>query len=325
MAQDINLNSMAYFEAVARLGQVAKAATELGVSPSAVSQQIRATEQQFGVKLFRRENRRLILTMDGERLYRAATLAFHTLRDARAQILRQHAQRQLSLRVSPSFGTLWLAPRLSQFLARHEGWDMRIDATPELSDFMTEMVDLDLRYGTGDWGGLYVEPIIEDHILPMCSPEYRDRLRAISDDVQEQIAHAKLIDNVKGVYRWDMFLSDHNLRAPHDAVRTGLDRSQMSMQLALDGVGMAMDSVTLGYDHLKSGRLVPFAPELGLRSFPAYWLVCPPRHTNRRIVRLFFDWIREEAAVFSAAASDLMVALGYGPVASANRPEQTNN
>lgn len=323
MVQDINLNSMAYFEAVARLGQVAKAAAELGVSASAVSQQIRAIEQQFGVKLFRRENRRLILTMDGEKLYRAATSAFHTLRDARASILRQRERRQVSLRISPSFGAIWFAPRLWRFVNEHDGWDIRIDATPELSDFMTEMVDFDLRYGTGDWGGLYVEPIIRDHVLPMCSPAYRDRLRAVSDDVQVQITHSRLIDNIKGEYRWDQFLADNGLRAPADVPRTGLDRSQMSIQLALDGIGLTLDSVTLAYEHLKSGRLVPFDTRFGLRDFPAYWLVCPPRHTNRRIVRLFFEWMRKEAADFTSEASDLLQSLGFTPMAQGDQRDAT--
>lgn len=322
MLNDINLNSMAYFEAVARLGQVAKAAAELGVSPSAVSQQVRAIEQQFGVKLFRREGRRLILTMEGERLYRAATQAFHILRDARATILRQREQRQLILRVSPSFGAVWLAPRLTDFLTRHDGWDMRIDATPDLSDFQTEAVDFDLRYGTGDWAGLYVEAIVDDHVLPLCSPGYRDWLRSLSPDPLEQVSHARLIDNIKGVLRWDQWITERDISRPTDATRTQLDRSQMSLQLARDGLGLTMDSITLAYDDLMTGRLVPLDPALGSARFPAYWLVCPPRHTNRRVVRLFFDWIKAEAAIFEEKTAALMVQLGL-PVQARPEPGET--
>ena len=310
MANEINLNGMLYFEAVARLGQVAKAAAELGVSPSAVSQQLRSVEQQFGVKLFRRDRRRLILTMDGEQLYRAANLAFSTLRDARSAILRQREQRQLILRVSPSFGAIWLGPRLGRFLTRHDGWDMRIDATPDLSDFQTEMVDLDIRYGTGDWHGHYVEPVLHDHVVPLCSPAYLDELRQVSDDPLEQVMAARLIDNTKGVHRWDQWLADRGLALRPDAVRTGFDRSMMSIEMATQGVGISLDSVTLAYQALVSGALVPFAPQLGARSFPAYWLVCPPRHTNRRIVRLFFDWLRAEAELFDGEVEALMDRLG---------------
>lgn len=309
MISDLNLNALIYFEAVARLGQVARAARELGVSPSAVSQQVRSIESQYGVKLFRRDNRRLILTMDGEQLYRASTLAFHTLRDARAAILRQREQRQLILRVSPSFGAIWLGPRLWKFLNRHTGWDIRIDATPELSDFQTEIVDLDVRYGTGEWSGLYVEPILTDHVLPLCSPDYRDQIRALSEDPLEQIEQSRLIDNVKGQHRWDQWLAERGRSLIPDSIRTGFDRSQMSLQMARDGVGIALDSITLACDDLKSGHLVPVSSEFHPKAFPAYWLVCPPRNVNRRIVRLFFEWIRAEAAAFTAEMETLTARL----------------
>ena len=102
MGHDLNLNAMNYFEAVARLGGVSKAAEELGVSPSAVSQQIRQIEQQFGVRLFRREKRRLILTLDGERLFQTTTQAFRMMRDVRSAIQRQRENRHFIMRVSPS-------------------------------------------------------------------------------------------------------------------------------------------------------------------------------------------------------------------------------
>src|SRR6056297_4120726 len=109
--RDINLKATEYFEAVARLGTVTKAAQELGVSPSAVSQQLSALEGQFGVKLFRREKRRLILTLDGDRLFQTTTQAFGALRNARSAIGRQRDMRSLAIRGSTSFGVRWLGPR----------------------------------------------------------------------------------------------------------------------------------------------------------------------------------------------------------------------
>lgn len=108
--RDINRKATEYFEAVARLGTVTKDVAELSVSPSAVSQQIRLLEAQFGVKLFRREKRRLILTLDGDRLFQTTTRAFGALRNARSAIARQREMRSLTVRVSPSFGVRWLGP-----------------------------------------------------------------------------------------------------------------------------------------------------------------------------------------------------------------------
>ncbi|MGX9857322.1 LysR family transcriptional regulator (plasmid) [Limimaricola variabilis] len=101
---ELNLNSMSCFEAVPRLGGVWRAADELGISPSAVSQKIRKLEQQFGVKPFRRERQRLLLTSDGERLFQTTTQAFRMMRDVHSAIARQRQNRDFILRVSPSFG-----------------------------------------------------------------------------------------------------------------------------------------------------------------------------------------------------------------------------
>ena len=87
MARDLNLQSMAHFEAVARLGGVIRASEELQISPSAVSQQIKLLEQNLGVKLFHRERRHLRLTIDGERLFQTATQAFQSIREVRTAIV----------------------------------------------------------------------------------------------------------------------------------------------------------------------------------------------------------------------------------------------
>lgn len=73
--RDLNIKAVEYFETVARTGTVGAAAAELGVTPSAVSQQLRLLEGQFGVRLFRRERRKLILTQEGEILFQTATAA----------------------------------------------------------------------------------------------------------------------------------------------------------------------------------------------------------------------------------------------------------
>ena len=165
----LNLNALTNFEAVARLGGVSKAAEELKVTPSAVSQQLRSLEQQLGVRLFRRENRRLSLTIDGERLYQTATQAFESIREVRNAIMRQRESFQLSMRVSPSFGERWLAPRLEEFSRDYPTWELRVDATPDFSDFETEVIDLDLRYGDGGWAGLW-RPVGRTALLALVIP-----------------------------------------------------------------------------------------------------------------------------------------------------------
>jgi DNA-binding transcriptional LysR family regulator len=312
MKNDLNLNGMLYFEAVARLGRVSKAAGELGISASAVSQQIRLLEEQFGVRLFRREKRQLSLTQEGERLYQTSSVAFRMIREARQVVARRRENRQLILRVSPSFGVRWLGPRLADFIQAHDTWDLRVDAQPDPTDFEREVVDMDLRYGAGNWSGLYLEPILNDYVVPMCSPKY---LRDLHDRVgplppQDLLAEARLIDSIKTLYRWDFWLARNRIPVGDGALGLRFDRSSMAIQMAMRDVGVVLESVTLAYQELSSGTLVPFSPSFEILRFPAYWIVSPSRHQNRRIVQLFSTWLRQQATVHDEAALHLLQSFG---------------
>lgn len=305
-----NLNTLAYFEAVARTGRVTDAAAELGVSTAAVSQQLKQLEEQWGVRLFRRNDRRLSLTQDGEMLFQTTTAAFRMIRGARSALLRQNDRRQLSLRSSPSFAVRWLTPRLKDFLDLNPEWGVRVDASPDFSDFETEAMDLDLRYGSGNWPGLHAECVINDYVLPLCSPEYRRRLQEIADEPAGQLGAARLIYSVKALYQWDIWLPLHGVEAAADHAPLRFDRSSMALQLALDGAGVVLDSATLAFEELQRGTLVPLSSGYAAVEFPAYWIVCPIRHFNRRIVRLFAEWLRERGSGFQAASRELLEQLG---------------
>ncbi|MDO5659194.1 MAG: LysR substrate-binding domain-containing protein [Paracoccus sp. (in: a-proteobacteria)] len=311
MVRDLSLSSMAYFEAVARLGGVMRAAEELQVSASAVSQQIRLLEHNLGVKLFHREKRHLRLTIDGERLFQTTSQAFQSIREVRAAIVRQRETHTLSIRVSPSFGVRWLAPRLADFCRAQPQWDLRVDATPSFTEFETEVVDMDLRYGEGDWEGLHSTCIVHDFILPMCSPAYLDRLRQISDDPREQLRHASLIDSVKTYYRWDYWLPRNGVQGMSMAYRCRFDRSSMSVQMAMDDGGLILDSMTLAFEELRRGDLVPFSTAFEVIEFPGYWIVCPHRHAGRRAVRLFSEWVAEKGRQHMDEARDWLQARGH--------------
>jgi len=308
--RDINLKATEYFEAVARLGTVTKAAAELGVSPSAVSQQIRHLETQFGVRLFRREKRRLVLTLDGDRLFQTATQAFGAIRNAKSAITRQRDVRSLTIRVSPSFGVRWLGPRIADFATANPEWNIRIDATPDFSAFEAEAIDLDLRYGLGDWSGLTVNCILHDLVMPMCSPSYLAELRQASDDPVAQLGAARLIDSVKMLYRWDLWLASNRLALADASYPFRFDRSSMSVEMAKQGGGLALDSVTLCLPELERGELVPFSTEFPVIDFPAYWFVCPARHFNRRVVTRFAEWLDQVCEEHEARARGFLAGCG---------------
>ena len=294
MARNTNLNGILHFEAVARRGTITRAAEELSVSPSAVSQQIKLLEQELGVKLFRRDGRLLSLTLEGEQLFQTSATALRMLRDARRHLGKTHEMRRLNLRVTPSFGVRWLGPRLYAFVDEHPDWDLRVDAAPDPTDFDREVMDLDIRYGTGQWAGFHVQPVVRDQVLPLCSPEYLARLES-RDSPAAIFDGARLIDSARALCQWDFWLCRNGIETRGNRKSILMDRSSMALQLALDGAGIVLESLALAAPEVTEGRLVPVTPDLPVLSFPAYWVICPARYLSRRAVRLFVSWLQEQA------------------------------
>ncbi|EPX76289.1 LysR substrate-binding domain-containing protein [Salipiger mucosus] len=309
MSRDQNLNAFLYFEAVARRGTLTRAAEELSVSPSAVSQQIKQLEQQLGVKLFRRNGRALSLTLEGEQLFQASAAAISMLREAHRHLGRARESRRLNLRVAPSFGVRWLGPRLHDFIARHPDWDIRVDAAPDPTDFEREIMDLDIRYGLGAWTGFHVAPVVRDHMLPLCSPAYLEEIGG-ADTPEALFSRARLIDSARNLCQWDFWLRRNGIETAENRKAALMDRSSMALQLAVDGAGVVLESLALALPEVREGRLVPVTPGLPVLSYPAHWATCPTRYLNRRAVRLFMDWLTEQAAAHEAEIAQVEADLG---------------
>lgn len=285
-----NLNSLPYFEAVARRGSVTRAAEELSVSPSGVSQQIKHLEQQLGVKLFRRSGRSLALTLEGELLAQTAGTALKMLSDVQANLGGERGSRRLNLRVSPSFGVRWLGPRLSDFVDQYPDWALRVDAAPDPTDFDREIMDLEVRYGAGSWPGLHCQPLVDDYVLPLACPEYAATL-----EPESPLSGARLIDSARALCQWDFWLWHNGVSTTSNTKSVLMDRSSMALQLACDGAGVVLESLALAQTELADGRLVPVTPSKPILRFSAYWLLCPARFLKRRPVRLFMDWVGTQA------------------------------
>jgi DNA-binding transcriptional LysR family regulator len=153
--------------------------------------------------------------------------------------------------------------------------------------------------------------VVNDLILPMCSPAYLEELRAISSNPREQLAKARLIDSVKGYFRWDYWLPRNGVPGASMTYPYRFDRSSMSVQLAKDGAGVILESTTLAFEELRLGQLVPLSDAFEVIEFPAYWLVCPARHMSRRSVKLFADWVNRVGERDTANARSWLGARGH--------------
>ena len=304
MSRTPNLNGLMYFETVARRGTISMAAVELSVSASAVSQQIKQLEQQLGVKLFQRQGRLLSLTLEGEQLFQTSNTALRMLRDAQRHFGKSQETYQLNMRVTPGFGVHWLGPRLSDFVTRFPDWDLRIDASPDPTDFDREMIELDIRYGAGNWPGYHCEPVFDDRVVPLCSPAYRDQLGDTSD-IAAFFEKARLIGTPRALCQWTHWQHHNGLEPINTHMSSLMDRSSMALQLAIDGVGIVLDSMALAMREIHDGRLVPALPQFPVLRFSSYWGICPPRYLKRKAVQVFLDWLDGQSQAYDAEVTEV--------------------
>ncbi|MGI9355850.1 MAG: LysR family transcriptional regulator, partial [Rhizobiaceae bacterium] len=170
-----SLNALRAFEAAARSLSFRKAAEELFVTPSALSYQIKQLEDQLQMPLFERLNRAVALTEAGRRLYPGIHEGLERMQGAVRTVGRTAQDKVLVVSSGPAFAAKWLAPRVYKFVDQHPDIELRIAAGLKLTDFNVDEVDIALRFGGGDYPGLFVEPLFDEAVLPLASPEYVER------------------------------------------------------------------------------------------------------------------------------------------------------
>ena len=229
------------FHAAAQAGSISRAAEELGVSPSAVSQQIHALETQLGLSLMNKIGRRIVLTEAGARYFATITGEIGRITEATAEIRGYRSVTTLTVRATPTVSNKWLLPRLASFLDRHPYLEIRLDGTNEPTDFSRELVDIEIRHGDGKWPGLFVEGMGEEAFVPVCAPDY-----AAPGSLEPQdLPRFRLIHSVKSQAQWGRWFGLAGV-APKDRWRRVLfDRSHMAIDAAATGMGIALESTMM--------------------------------------------------------------------------------
>lgn len=297
------LRSLRAFEAAARHLSFTKAADEMGVTPAAISHQIKELEDQTGASLFARTSRSMRLTRQGEILHTAANDALELLSRALLRIRRIENRQQLRVSASPSIAAKWLVPRLDRFLSAVPGADVRVDVSHAVVDFDREDIDIAIRFGEGRYPGLKADLVFQDKVFPVCSPRIitKDKpLRTPRDLLKHNLIHLDWDAQDAGSPwpNWRMWMTAAGIKDFDD--RTGLHFGQTSLtvQAAIDGHGVALGDSNLVADDLAAGRLVkPF--ELSLRAPQqfAYYLICRPERADEAMIAAFRDWCLAEAKV----------------------------
>src|ERR1700761_17428 len=191
-----SLNGLRAFEAAARYLSFTQAASELNVTQTAISHQIKRLEEELGIQLFLRKNRTLALTPQAKDYLPGVRAAFNDLRLATDRLLRTDDDSVLTISTLASLAAKWLLPRLSTFQEAHPGIDVRITTSTSLVDFQRDKVDAAIRYGRGHWPGVRAEWLTADELFPVCSPPLLEGDKPLR--CPEDLAHYTLLHTSGG-------------------------------------------------------------------------------------------------------------------------------
>jgi LysR family transcriptional regulator, glycine cleavage system transcriptional activator len=296
-AMPLPLRSIGVFHAAARVGSIGKAANELGVTPSAVSQQIHALEALLGTSLLVKSGRRIKLTEAGERYFHSIAAGMEEIVEATDRIRGSRAVTVLTIRATPTLSSKWLLPRLASFIEAHPQIDVRLDGTSEPTDFSREDVDIEIRHGTGNWTGLFTEGVAEESFFPVCARGYAE---PASIEAASLMKH-RLIHSVKSQVQWPAWFKTMGVATELRWRRVLFDRSHMAIDAAASGMGIALESDLMMWRELRDGVLV--CPVIAPRKVKlvTQWVVCPHDRLRLFKVKAFLDWLRVQRDAWAVA------------------------
>ncbi|TCD15009.1 LysR substrate-binding domain-containing protein [Oricola cellulosilytica] len=285
----VHLSGLRAVEAVGRLGSLAAAADELGVTVGAVSQQVQRTEASLGKTLFVRQGKRLRLNAVGEAACSHLTAGMTELASA-VRLVRNETQDVLTVSVAPLFAGRWLVWRLNHFHEAYPSVRIRVDADVALVDPNTSDVDVCIRVGNGDYPGVNVEHLLDHRVFPVCSPEIGQRLKAPAD-----LVNVPVIRETKSLFDWRVWLEPNGVDEASLCDGPVYSDGALCLDAAIAGQGVFLAWETLASDALDAGRLV--APFDDRRSTGlAYWFITAKRHKPSRHAMAFRDWLKAELA-----------------------------
>lgn len=275
------------FGVAARHMSFTRAAEELHVTQSAVSQQIRLLEDRLGQPLFHRLPQSLQLTEAGKAYLPVVREAFERLAFGTEEVFGIARQGLVTVRATPGFAEFWLAPRLEALFAAYPELELRVTSTIWNTDSIESGVDLEVRYGLGEWGELEAACLTREHLVPVCSPGVAARLQGDP----RHLARVRLLHTDGFRNGWPEWLDAAGV-ARHVDGGSGchFDTAILPLRLAEEGLGVALGRSSMIGQRLHHGRLVaPFDTPVPTReAFHLCWPSDTPLHPDAEIVR---DWL----------------------------------
>lgn len=300
LRRGLPLAAIRAFDAAAQLGSFKSAAEALGLTPSAVSHQIRSLEQVLGAKLFHRQGRIVVLSEAGARLAPHIRQGFTAFARGMATVQAGDRARRIRVSALAMFSQTVLIPNLDRFTARWPQYEVRIETTPAFVDFDREDVDVAIRVGDGRWPGLKATELLRISGVPVATADYAAERRLTTP---ADLAGARLIHDTALPMAWRRWLATQEIDREAQPADLWFDAAPATLHAAEQslGVALAIDPLVRRWPGY-GGRLRPLFPGISTpRS--RYWLVRRPDSEADPKIRAFTNWVRAACRAFDEPAS----------------------
>ncbi|MGI3167013.1 LysR substrate-binding domain-containing protein [Pseudooceanicola sp. 200-1SW] len=288
-----SIQALRAIESVARNGALWRAATELNVTRSAISHQLRLLERDLGFKILERSGNRTEITPRARAYAEDVRRALNMIASSTARVAQEGLTGSLTISATPGFADGWLCLHISDFLAEHPDVVVTVLSSQRMADTSNPAVDTFITFGDDSRAHVAVEPLLSVEFTPLCSPAYLSRFKNFNDP---SILKGATLLHMSDFTDWENWMRLSGL--PPESAHRGVCYSDMNIvhTAVMAGEGIAIGDTVLWGKDLREGRLMrPFARSLHFDT--GYFLCTPEENLSNPVVVEFHNWLKTRLEV----------------------------
>ena len=305
-----HLNALRALEAALRTGSFRSAADDLGVTTAAVGQQIRGLEEYVGRQLFIRRPSGAVATEIAVGVAAELTAGFGSISTVLENLQRPVLDNRLSVSTSLAIAEYWLTPRLPNFYAICDQFDLRIDTTHRLVDLRSEEFDFVIRFGPEPDDTLECVFLFDGCLVPICTPEFAAQYNlseSTTSLVGVPVIHVKEETTDPGWLNWENWCRKYGLEYENRSSIPEFPRLSSGLRGAREGLGIVLCGMVESFAALADGSMImPFGGRSATRTEFSYRLVSLRGRARSSTQNDFRDWMAAEAGTYRHEVEGLL-------------------
>ena len=283
----LRIQDLYTFHVVARTGAMQDAARELGVTPGAISQRIKAVEERHGVRLFTRSKNGISLTPAGLALQSDVGKAFSTIEAANERhLIGQNSTVRIS--ASATFAHSVLVSSLGRFEDVHPNINVTLETEDRLVDLKSEPIDLAIRHGLGQYTGLTSEWLCSPELVLVASPALLEKHGPLNTPADS--LRYKLLPDCTG-QDWSIWFEAHGVDAKDAKYGMQYGDDFLTVKAAIEGQGLALLKDVFVNEGIAAGHLVRAIDTAWPTAF-AYYAVVLDEVREKPSVSALVKWLK---------------------------------